>query len=59
MPEHATPTAERTLADLVTADPGAARVLERFGLDDCCGGRPTCGLAAAPSVGAITSTQEK
>ena len=41
MAEHATPTAERTLADLVTADPGAARVLERFGLDYCCGGRRT------------------
>ncbi|MCB1014835.1 MAG: DUF542 domain-containing protein, partial [Acidimicrobiales bacterium] len=31
-------TTDRTLADLVTADPGAARVLERFDLDYCCGG---------------------
>ncbi len=28
-----------TLGDLVTTVPGAARVLERFGLDYCCGGR--------------------
>ena len=32
------PAADRTLADLVNADPGAARVLEGFGLDYCCGG---------------------
>jgi len=28
-----------TLGDLVTSVPGSARVLERFGLDYCCGGR--------------------
>jgi regulator of cell morphogenesis and NO signaling len=28
-----------TLAELVTADPSTARVLERHGLDYCCGGR--------------------
>ncbi len=36
---------EARLADLVTAHPDAARVLERFGLDFCCGGAAT--LAAA------------
>ncbi len=44
-------TADRTLADLVTADPGAARVLERFGLDYCCGGgRPLEDACAAAGV---------
>ena len=36
-----------TLADLVTAAPGAARVLERFELDYCCGGRQRLGDACA------------
>ena len=31
----------RTLGDLVTENPAAARVLERHGLDYCCGGRRT------------------
>lgn len=31
----------RTLGDLVTERPGAARVLERYGLDYCCGGGAT------------------
>jgi len=30
---------DRTLADLVTEQPGRAAVLERLGLDYCCGGR--------------------
>jgi regulator of cell morphogenesis and NO signaling len=30
---------EHTLAEVVTAEPGAARVLEAHGLDYCCGGR--------------------
>ena len=34
-------TIDRTLVDVVTEDPGAARVLEGFGLDYCCGGRRT------------------
>jgi len=34
-------TIDRTLADVVTEEPGAARVLEGFGLDYCCGGRRT------------------
>jgi regulator of cell morphogenesis and NO signaling len=34
-----------TLGDLVTALPGAARVLERHGLDYCCGGTATLGAA--------------
>lgn len=33
--------ADRTLGDLVTEDPGRTRVLERFGLDYCCGGQRT------------------
>jgi regulator of cell morphogenesis and NO signaling len=32
---------EPTLADLATSAPGSAHVLERFGLDYCCGGRRT------------------
>ncbi|OYO16659.1 iron-sulfur cluster repair di-iron protein [Enemella dayhoffiae] len=36
-----------TLGDLVTADPRRARVLEKFGLDYCCGGQRTLGEAAA------------
>ncbi|MET0913174.1 MAG: iron-sulfur cluster repair di-iron protein [Acidimicrobiales bacterium] len=42
-------TIDRTLADVVTEEPGAARVFEGFGLDYCCGGRRTladaCGRA--------------
>ncbi len=38
---------EITLADLVTQDPGRARVLERLGLDYCCGGTRTLGQACA------------
>jgi regulator of cell morphogenesis and NO signaling len=34
-----TDTSEWTLGDLVTANPAAARVLERYRLDYCCGGR--------------------
>jgi regulator of cell morphogenesis and NO signaling len=36
-----------TLAELVTTAPGAARVLERFELDYCCGGRQRLGEACA------------
>ncbi|HEX7096835.1 MAG TPA: iron-sulfur cluster repair di-iron protein [Acidimicrobiales bacterium] len=36
-----TVTADRTLGEIVTADPASARVLERFGLDYCCGGSRT------------------
>jgi regulator of cell morphogenesis and NO signaling len=39
--------AERSLAELVTAVPGAARVLERFALDYCCGGQERLGDACA------------
>jgi regulator of cell morphogenesis and NO signaling len=34
-----------TLGDLVSTIPGSARVLERFGLDYCCGGRRPLGEA--------------
>jgi regulator of cell morphogenesis and NO signaling len=34
-----TDISDRTLGDLVTANPAAARLLERHGLDYCCGGR--------------------
>ena len=40
-------TTDRTLADVLTEEPGAARVLERFGLDYCCGGRRTLADACA------------
>ena len=36
-----------TLGDIVTSQPAAARVLERFGLDYCCGGTATLGAACA------------
>jgi len=34
-----TVTADRTLAEVVTADPAATRVFEAYALDYCCGGR--------------------
>ena len=34
---------DRSLGDLVTANPAAARVLERHGLDYCCHGRRSLG----------------
>jgi regulator of cell morphogenesis and NO signaling len=37
---------QQTLGDLVRLDTRAARVLERFGLDFCCGGRRTLAEAA-------------
>ena len=43
----ATPSADTSLGDLVTAAPGAALVLERFGLDFCCGGGERLGDACA------------
>ena len=36
---------DRTLAEVVNEEPGAARVLESFGLDYCCGGRQALGSA--------------
>lgn len=36
-----------TLGDIVTSQPEAARVLERFGLDYCCGGTATLDAACA------------
>lgn len=41
------PAPATTLGDLVTARPGAARVLERLGLDYCCGGRRSLAAACA------------
>ncbi len=38
---------ETTLADIVTANPGAARALERHHLDYCCGGRQTLSAACS------------
>lgn len=40
-------TADLTLGALVSADPGRARVLERLGLDYCCGGQQTLREACA------------
>lgn len=48
-------TIDQTLADLVTQDPRRARVLERYGLDYCCGGARTLGDASvAADVDAAT-----
>jgi regulator of cell morphogenesis and NO signaling len=41
------PWAERSLGDIVKHDDRTAAVLERFGLDFCCGGRQTLEKAAA------------
>ena len=41
------PFAERSLGDIVKQDPRAAVVLERFGLDYCCGGHRTLQKASA------------
>ena len=40
-------TADTTLADIVTARPSLARVLEARGFDYCCGGTATLGDACA------------
>jgi regulator of cell morphogenesis and NO signaling len=40
-------TDHSTLADVVTADPSLARVLENLGLDYCCGGSRSVGEACA------------
>lgn len=44
-----------TLGDLVAADPSAARVLDRFGLDFCCHGERT--LAAACDEAGLDATE--
>lgn len=48
-------TPERTLAELVDERAGAARVLERHGLDYCCGGRQT--LAEACAAAGVDASQ--
>jgi regulator of cell morphogenesis and NO signaling len=40
-------TIDRSLAEVVSADPASARVLESFGLDYCCGGRRSLGDACS------------
>jgi regulator of cell morphogenesis and NO signaling len=54
----------RTLGDIVTSEPSSARVLERFGLDYCCGGRRTladacesAGVDAAEVVAALEALE--
>jgi len=42
-----TTSSDATLGDLVTARPSAARVLQRHGLDYCCGGHRSLGEACA------------
>jgi regulator of cell morphogenesis and NO signaling len=42
-----TDISQRTLGDLVIANPSRARILERHGLDHCCGGRRTLKEACA------------
>lgn len=39
---------ESTLAEIVVAEPAAARILERLGLDYCCGGGRTLREACSP-----------
>ena len=40
-------TVERTLGELVTAQPAAAKVFHRHGLDFCCGGKQSLEQACA------------
>ena len=40
-------TVERTLGEMVTAEPAAAKVFHRYGLDFCCGGKQSLGQACA------------
>jgi regulator of cell morphogenesis and NO signaling len=47
-------TQEHSLAEVVDAEPGAARVLEAYGLDYCCGGRRRLAEACA-SAGVDTA----
>ncbi len=47
MTDTTTTFAERTLAELVTERPSAARILESFGLDYCCGGATALVVACA------------
>lgn len=58
----ALPLTDRTLGEIVSDDSRAALVLERFGLDYCCGGHQTLaeatadsGLAVAPIVDALAA----
>ena len=50
------PFAERTLGDIVRDDPRAAAVLDRVGLDYCCGGGRTLGEAASARQLDLTPT---
>jgi regulator of cell morphogenesis and NO signaling len=57
-------TTERTLAEIVDLDAGSARVLERFGLDYCCGGHRSldtacteAGVDAGEVVAALATTE--
>ncbi len=49
MSDTTTGDAERTLAEIVTERPSAARILESFGLDYCCGGAARLDAACADS----------
>ncbi len=57
------PETSRTLGELVTEDPGAAKLFERLGLDFCCGGRQTLAEACdqrgldAATVSALLAAQ--
>jgi len=52
-------TTERTLGDLVTQNPAAAKVFHRYGLDYCCGGKQSLNEAcAAGGVDAKTVLRE-
>jgi regulator of cell morphogenesis and NO signaling len=60
-------TTDRTLGELVTANPAAAKVLHRYRLDFCCGGKQSLTQACASSglnpetilreIGALTANE--
>lgn len=54
-----TTTTDTSLAEIVTEAPGAARILEKYGLDYCCGGRqPLADACAAAGVDTATVVAE-
>lgn len=54
-----TTTTDTSLAEIVTEAPGAARILEKYGLDYCCGGRqPLADACAAAGVDMATVVAE-
>lgn len=53
---------DRTVRDLASTNPAAARIFEKFGIDYCCGGGKTLGQACAGaqvSIGEVVQALEK